>query len=178
VEYVNERQDEAGQENEMQYEEEQENPSSQDEEEDQQASGPVIFCGIEFLERDPALRPQVWQYPPNQRDDVRRAYLRLGHMQPKLNKYKATGKQGQRRRFQYSYFGHFPSWLEYSVSSGRAYCLFCFLFSKNIKKRGGFDVFTTQGFDRWKKVHDGKKCAFFNSHGIKSFLTTQQCSER
>ena len=31
----------------------------------------VIFCGIEFLERDPGLRPQIWQYPPNQRDDVR-----------------------------------------------------------------------------------------------------------
>ncbi|KAL5651702.1 hypothetical protein ACJX0J_037160, partial [Zea mays] len=24
----------------------------------------------------------------------------------------------------------------------------------------GFDVFTAQGFDSWKKVHDGKKCAF------------------
>ena len=86
-------------------------------------------------------------------------------MQPKLNKYKATGIQGKKRRFQYSYFNHFPAWLEYSVSSGRAYCLFCLLFSKNIKKRGGFDVFTTQGFDRWKKVHDGKKCAFLTHMG-------------
>ena len=34
----------------------------------------VLFCGIESLERDPVLRPQIWQYPPNQRDDVRRAY--------------------------------------------------------------------------------------------------------
>jgi hypothetical protein len=56
----------------MQYEEEQDNPSSQDEE-DQQASGPVIFREIEFLERDRALRPQVWQYSPNQRDDVCRS---------------------------------------------------------------------------------------------------------
>uniref|UniRef100_A0ACD5Y124 Uncharacterized protein n=1 Tax=Avena sativa TaxID=4498 RepID=A0ACD5Y124_AVESA len=149
----------------MQDEQEQENCSNQNEGEEQQSSRPMIFRGIDFLERDPALRPQVWQYPLNQRDDVRRAYLRLGPMQPKLNKYKATGIQGKKRRFQYSYFSHFPAWLEYSVSSGRAYCLFCFLFSNNMKKRGGFDVFTTQGFDRRKKVHDGKKCAFLTHMG-------------
>nr|KYP39172.1 hypothetical protein KK1_039536 [Cajanus cajan] len=28
------------------------------------------------LERDPGKRPQIWQYPPNQTDEVRRAYLR------------------------------------------------------------------------------------------------------
>ena len=44
----------------------------------------VQFQGIEFLQRDPALRPQIWQYPPNQRDDVRRAYLKLGIMQPRM----------------------------------------------------------------------------------------------
>jgi hypothetical protein len=49
--------------------------------------------------------------------------------------------------------------------------MFCFLFSTNIKKRGGFDVFTTQGFDRWKKVHDGKKCAFLTHMG------TNPCSQ-
>jgi hypothetical protein len=42
----------------------------------------VIFCGIKSLERDPALRPQICQYPANQRDYVRRAYLKLGPMQP------------------------------------------------------------------------------------------------
>ena len=26
----------------------------------------VQFRGIQFLERDPALRPQIWQYPCNQ----------------------------------------------------------------------------------------------------------------
>ena len=30
----------------------------------------VVFRGIEFLERDPAVRPQIWQYPQNQRDEV------------------------------------------------------------------------------------------------------------
>jgi len=81
-------------------------------------------------------------------------------MQPLLKKYKPSGPQGHQRRFNYIWFSQFPSWLEYSESSGRAYCFFCFLCSKNIKKRGGFDVFTAQGFDNWKKVNDGKKCGF------------------
>jgi hypothetical protein len=32
--------------------------------------------------------------------------------------------------------------------------------AKNIKKRSGFDVFTTQGFNNYKKVHAGKNCSF------------------
>jgi hypothetical protein len=121
---------------------------------------PVLFRGIEFLERDPALRPQIWEYPSNQQNEVQRAYLKLGPMQPKLKNYKAFGPQGHQRRFQYHWFSEFPSWLEYSESSGKAYCLLCFLCSKNIKKRGGFDAFTIQGFNNWKKVHDRKNCAF------------------
>jgi hypothetical protein len=50
--------------------------------------------------------------------------------------------------------------LEYSESNGCAYCLPCFVCSKNIKKRGGFDAFTSQGFSSWKKVHNRKNCAF------------------
>ncbi|XP_048528414.1 uncharacterized protein LOC125507928 [Triticum urartu] len=38
----------------------------------------VTFRGIEFLQRDPGLHPQIWQYPPDQRDIVSRAYLMLG----------------------------------------------------------------------------------------------------
>jgi hypothetical protein len=64
-----------------------------------QANGPVTFQGIEFLQRDPGLRPQIWQYPPDQRDSVRRAYLLLGPMQPQLQNYKLSGEQSRRRRF-------------------------------------------------------------------------------
>ena len=60
MEFVHQRQDEDGQENQMQDEEEQDNPISQDDEEgEQQASEPVIFGEMEFLKRDPALRAQV-----------------------------------------------------------------------------------------------------------------------
>jgi hypothetical protein len=121
---------------------------------------PVVFWGIKFLQRDPALRSQIWEYPSNQQDEVRRSYLKLGPMQPKLNKYKGFGPQGHQIHFQYIWFSEFPSWLEYSESSGRVYCLLCFVSSKNRKKRSGFDVFTAQGFDNYKKVHDGKNCAF------------------
>jgi hypothetical protein len=30
---------------------------------------------------------------------------------------------------------------------------------KKYKEKGGFDAFTTQGFNSWKKVHDTKNCA-------------------
>ncbi|XP_077215543.1 uncharacterized protein LOC143850131 [Tasmannia lanceolata] len=33
------------------------------------------------LERDPGLRPQMWEYPVNQRDEIRRAYLIAGAYQ-------------------------------------------------------------------------------------------------
>uniref|UniRef100_A0A0A9H4Z9 TTF-type domain-containing protein n=1 Tax=Arundo donax TaxID=35708 RepID=A0A0A9H4Z9_ARUDO len=98
--------------------------------EQQQADEQVVFQGIEFLERDPAKRPQIWEYPSNQQDEVRRAYLKLGPMQPKLQNYKASGPQGHQRRFQYRWFSEFSSWLEYLESSGCAYCLFCFIFRK------------------------------------------------
>jgi hypothetical protein len=67
--------------------------------EEQQSVEPVIFQGTEFLERDPVLRPQIWQYPQHVRDKVRRAYMQLGPMQPKLKKYKPSGPQGHRRHF-------------------------------------------------------------------------------
>jgi hypothetical protein len=75
----------------------------------------VVFRGIEYLERDPDLRPQIWQYPVSQRDDVRRAYLKLGPMQPLLKNYKAYGTGSQKCRFKYNWFSLFPAWLEYSV---------------------------------------------------------------
>ena len=60
---------------------------NQEELEVQRNNEQVLFRGIEFLERDPAKRPQIWQYPPNQRDVVKRAYLNLGPMQPLLQTY-------------------------------------------------------------------------------------------
>jgi hypothetical protein len=107
---------------------------------------PVMFHGNEFLERNPALCPQIWEYPSNQQNEVQQAYLKLGPMQPKLNNYKASDPEGHKRHFQHHWFGEFPSLLEYLESNGCAYCLPCFVCRKNIKKRGGFNAFTSQGF--------------------------------
>ncbi|XP_044425427.1 zinc finger MYM-type protein 1 [Triticum aestivum] len=124
----------------------------------------VTFRGIEFLQRDPGLRPQIWQYPPDQRDIVRRAYLMLGPMQPRLENYKPSGELGHQRRFQYSWFGDFPSWLEYSEEKSCVYCLYCFVSNNKENTRGGSHVFTVHGFDSWKRVC-GKHCAFLTHIG-------------
>jgi hypothetical protein len=87
-------------------------------------------------------------------------------MQLKLNNYKASGPEGHKRRFQHHWFGEFPSLLEYLESNGCAYCLPCFVCRKNIKKRGGFNAFTSQGFSSWKKVHNRKNCAFLVHTGF------------
>lgn len=141
---------------------EQQAPHNQDENQSNEA---VTFEGIEFLQRDPGLRPQIWQYPPDQRDVVRRAYLMLGPMQPRLEHYEPSGEKGHKRRFKYNWFGQFPSWLEYSQAKHRAYCLFCFVSDKKENTRGGSHVFTVNGFDSWKRVNCGKNCAFLTHIG-------------
>jgi hypothetical protein len=86
-------------------------------------------------------------------------------MQPLLQNYEASGVQDHHRRFKYNWFSIFPSWLEYSESKNRAYCFYCFLHSMNTNKRGGSDTFTVHGFNNWKKVNDGKNCAFLSHVG-------------
>ncbi|XP_020967647.1 zinc finger protein 862-like [Arachis ipaensis] len=36
------------------------------------------------LERDPGIRPMIWKFLPNQRDEIRRAYIKVGPNQPIL----------------------------------------------------------------------------------------------
>jgi hypothetical protein len=96
---------------------------------------------------------------------VVRAYLKLGPMQSLLQNYEASGVQGHQRHFKYNWFSIFPSWLEYSKSKNCAYCFYYFLRSMNRNKRGGSDAFTVHGFNNWKKVNNGKHCAFLNHVG-------------
>ncbi|XP_059456615.1 uncharacterized protein LOC132186648 [Corylus avellana] len=120
-----------------------------------------------FIERDPGLRPPIWDYPVNQRDEIRRAYLQHGPYQPILRKeqYPLSGPEKHPRRFQASWFTQFSTWLEYSRSTDAAYCLPCYLFSMKALGRPGWDVFTIKGFRSWKKVHDEKNCAFLTHIG-------------
>ncbi|TYI43910.1 hypothetical protein ES332_A01G200200v1 [Gossypium tomentosum] len=53
---------------------------------------------------------------------------------------------------------------KYSPTKDAIYCFSCYLFSKHIV-RHGTDAFTMKGFNNWKKVNDGKMCAFLNHVG-------------
>ncbi|KAG8381364.1 hypothetical protein BUALT_Bualt06G0114600 [Buddleja alternifolia] len=57
---------------------------------------------ISSLERDPGLRRQISEYPTEQRDKVRRAYIMAGPYQPRLGKYPLSGVANHLRSFQES----------------------------------------------------------------------------
>jgi hypothetical protein len=60
-------------------------------------------------------------------------------------------------------------WLEYSSTKNAAYCLPCYIFSKNSTSRFGSHAFTIEGFHNWKKVNDGMCCAFLGHIGNGSY---------
>ncbi|KAL6570427.1 hypothetical protein OROMI_014941 [Orobanche minor] len=68
---------------------------------------------LNSIERDPGLRQQICEYPPNQHDDIRRAYLSLKRYELRLEQYPISSKYKQTRRFQSSWYDQFQ-WLEYS----------------------------------------------------------------
>ena len=113
----------------------------------------------DFIKGDPALRRQIWACPADKQDEIRKAYMQLGPHQPKKDVYPPSGEEGHKRRFQYHWFGAF-SWLEYSPSKDAVFCFPCFLFSKKPKGKCGSTAFTVKGFQKWKRVNNGKKCAF------------------
>nr|KYP65562.1 Zinc finger MYM-type protein 1 [Cajanus cajan] len=82
-----------------------------------------------------------------------------------LENYPLSGKEDHLRRFQYTWFNIFPSWFEYLPSKDAAYCLPCYLFSKKPSGRLGSDVFIATGFKSWRKVNNGKNCAFLKHIG-------------
>ncbi|PWA60429.1 zinc finger MYM-type protein 1 [Artemisia annua] len=112
------------------------------------------------LERDPAKQKLMWDYPPNQREEVRRAYLNSGPFQIHLEHYPAKVSTKHPRKFQYSWLKIFPNWLEYSPTTHSAYCFLCFLYCEKPNVRQGADAFIVGEFDKWKKVNDGNRCAF------------------
>jgi len=55
------------------------------------------------IEVDPGLRPMIWDFPVNQRDEIRRACLKHGPCQPILRTYPLSNDDHP-RRFQASWF--------------------------------------------------------------------------
>ncbi|KAK5845612.1 hypothetical protein PVK06_001806 [Gossypium arboreum] len=116
------------------------------------------------LEREPGLRKQIYEYPVNMSDEIRRAYINVGPYQPILLKYPASNSKKHSRYFQPSWFKQF-SWLEYSPSKDAVFCLPCFLFNSNSSSRFGSTAFTQNGFSNWKKIHDRCNYAFLTYMG-------------
>ncbi|GJY90918.1 zinc finger MYM-type protein 1-like protein [Tanacetum coccineum] len=81
----------------------------------------------------------MFEYPANKKEKVRLAYLNKGTFQIHLKTYPAKGSPKRPHRFQYS------------------------CDSPNV--RNGSDAFIVKGFDNWKKVNDGKNCAFLKHIG-------------
>ncbi|XP_030945714.1 uncharacterized protein LOC115970193 [Quercus lobata] len=111
---------------------------------------------LDSLDYDPGTRKQIWEYHVNQRDEIRRAYIKKGPHQPPLETFKKSGKQN--RSFQASWYRNNSKWLEYSPTTDVAYCLPCFVFH-NPNVVVGQNTFIVGGFRNWKKV-GGKDCSF------------------
>ncbi|KAL5854183.1 hypothetical protein ACOSQ4_003985 [Xanthoceras sorbifolium] len=121
------------------------------------------------LVRDSGLRQQICDYPINEQDEIRRAYIKAGPYQFQLSEYPFS-KSKHPRRFQFWWFEKFH-WLEYSPSKDAAFCLPCFLFAKpGGPGPYGSNAFTLDGFRNWKKVNDGTRCVF------KKHVTEEPCS--
>jgi len=108
---------------------------------------------ISTIQHDPGLRPQISEYPVNQQDEIRRAYLKDGPHRfiPSISSgypFLRTGKN--RRRFQSPWYKMFD-WLEYFPTKDAAYCLSCYLFNKRPTGQPRANAFTIEGFRNWKK---------------------------
>jgi hypothetical protein len=119
------------------------------------------------FERDPGKHVQILRLPFDQQDEARRFYISEGPYQVILDEY-PLNDASHAHRFQSNWFKQF-SWLEYSPDTDRAYCLPCFLFSKKPIGKYRSETFTVKGFNNWKKVNEGKKCAFLKHIGNSGF---------
>ncbi|XP_030923045.1 zinc finger MYM-type protein 1-like [Quercus lobata] len=128
---------------------------------------------LDSLDYDPGTRKQIWEYHVNQRDEIRRAYIKKGPHQPPLETFKKSGKRN--RCFQVSWYRNNSKWLEYSPTTDVAYCLPCFVFH-NPNVVVGQNTFIVGGFRNWKKV-GGKDC-YFQGHIGKDSNSAHRVAEQ
>ena len=106
---------------------------------------------------DPGRRKQINEYAPDIQDQVRRAYILKGPMQPDLSNFPRTQFGSVKRAFSKSWYKNY-TWLEYSEIKDAAYCFYCFLFKQPGRaEHFGFEVFTKSGYRDWKHASQGLK---------------------
>ncbi|CAN6691052.1 unnamed protein product [Malus baccata var. baccata] len=121
---------------------------------------------LDNLERDPGKRIPMKDYPPDIRDEVRRAYILMEPFRTKDHDFPFTLHSNKKRRFVDNWLKEFH-WLEYSISKNAAFCFYCYLFKGNFEQSGS-DVFTEVGFQNWKHAracfekHVGMVGSFYN----------------
>ncbi|XP_058775529.1 uncharacterized protein LOC131649788 [Vicia villosa] len=106
---------------------------------------------------DPGRRKQFSEYALDIQDQVRRAYILKGPMQPYLSSFPRTQFGSVKRAFCKSWYKNY-TWLEYCEIKDTAYCFYCFLFKQPGRaEHFGFEVFTKSGYRDWKHASQGLK---------------------
>ncbi|KAL6509305.1 hypothetical protein OROGR_022615 [Orobanche gracilis] len=108
-----------------------------------------LVYDVELLPHDPGKRINIIDYPPNQRDVVRRAYILKRPCQPKTHDFPQKDCGGL-RRFSVSWFEKWD-WLEYSIEKDAAFCFVCYLFKNEVGINVVADAFVNEGFKSWNK---------------------------
>ncbi|XP_058181387.1 uncharacterized protein LOC131299833 [Rhododendron vialii] len=103
------------------------------------------------LPSDPGLRPKILSYHPNDRDDIRRAYLQKGPCQPIQHNFPQRDISGLLRRFNLAWFEEYKNWLEYNIEKDAAFCLCCYLFGLDGGNHKGGNAFIVEGFRLWNR---------------------------
>ncbi|KAK1351456.1 zinc finger MYM-type protein 1-like [Heracleum sosnowskyi] len=120
----------------------------------QPSYSPVMPKKIDLkdLPWDPFDRKRIIEYHPDQRDEIRRAYLIRGPCQPLGHEFPKTKIGNKDRRFNPEWYEKYKNWLEYSLKADKAYCLYCYLFRDHFGRQGGSDAFVVDGFCGWNKT--------------------------
>jgi len=107
--------------------------------------------------RDLGLRKQIHLYAPDIQDEVRRAYVLKGPMQPKLTSFSRTPFGSATRTFSKSWYNKY-TWIEYSELKDAIYCFYFFLFKQPGRaEHFSYRVFTKERFKDWKHASQGLK---------------------
>ncbi|XP_060214793.1 uncharacterized protein LOC132641730 [Lycium barbarum] len=106
---------------------------------------------LDSLPADPNKRIPILDYHPDERDEIRRAYIQRGPHQPRLPRFPQTDFYGYKRRFNRKWYKKYHDWLEYSVVEDAAYCLCCYLFKDESIHQDGGEAFSSIRFKSWHK---------------------------